>query len=190
MAAVPVEQTAAANSLNNLMRALGTSFASAVAGVLLASLVTASGVPTEGAFVLVMVLGAGAAVVAVAIVAAIPPQRPVPLPVTTATPDPDPDPVPAPTLVRGVVRHGDGPAGGAVLTVVSTDGHQLGTVRAGEDGAFAVARTADGRAHLLVVQWSGIAQAEPLTGTDGVQRDVDLVARERGGRAVPAPARV
>jgi hypothetical protein len=187
MAAVPVEQTAATNSLNNLMRALGTSVASAVAGVLLASLVTASGVPTEGAFVLVMVLGAGAAVVAVAIVAAIPPQRPVPR-TTEAVGGPD-----AQVLVRGVVRHGEVPAGGAVLTVVSTDGHQLGTVRAGEDGTFAVARTGAGRSHLLVVQWSGIAQAEPLSGTDGLERDVDLpgdAVRERGGRpgdAAPAP---
>jgi len=184
MAAVPVEQTAAANSLNNLMRALGTSVASAVAGVLLASLVTASGVPTEGAFVLVMLLGAGAAVVAVAIVFAIPPQRPV---ARTTEVVGAPDENDAPALVRGVVRHGDAPAAGAVLTVVSTDGHQLGTVRAGEDGTFAVARTGDGRAHLLVVQWSGIAQAEPLTGTDGVERDVDLVARARGGRSAPAP---
>jgi hypothetical protein len=49
----------AANSLNNLMRAPGTSFAGAIAGVLLASLVTTAGVPTEMAFVLVMLLGAG-----------------------------------------------------------------------------------------------------------------------------------
>ncbi|GAA4920132.1 EmrB/QacA subfamily drug resistance transporter [Actinomycetospora succinea] len=195
MAAVPVEQTAAANSLNNLMRALGTSFASAVAGVLLASLVTAAGVPTEGAFVLVMVLGAGAAVVAVAIVAAIPPQRPVPRRTertgTAEAVAAEPEPVAAPALVRGVVRHRDAPAGGAVLTVVSTDGHQLGTVRAGEDGTFAVPRTGTGRAHLLVVQWSGIAQAEPLGGTDGVERDVDLpgdAGRDRGGRGAPAPS--
>ena len=74
MAAVPVEQTVAANSLNNLMRALGTSFASAIAGVLLASLVTSAGVPTEMAFVLVMLRGAGAAIVALVIVWAIPPR--------------------------------------------------------------------------------------------------------------------
>ena len=81
MAAVPIEQTAAANSLNNLMRALGTSFASAIAGVLLASLVTSAGVPTEMAFVLVMLLGAGAAILALVIVAAIPP-RPAPVAAT------------------------------------------------------------------------------------------------------------
>ncbi|WP_433786281.1 hypothetical protein ACQPX6_06415 [Actinomycetospora sp. CA-101289] len=159
MAAVPIAQTAAANSLNNLMRALGTSFASAIAGVLLASLVTSAGVPTEGAFVLVMLLGAGAAVLALGIVACIP------LP-----------PGPAP-LVRGVVRHRDGPAAGALLTVVSTDGHQLGAGRAGDDGAYALARTGPGRPHLLVVRWSGTSQAEPLTGVDGLVRDIALVDR-------------
>ena len=74
-AAVPVSQTAAANSLNNLMRALGTSFASAIAGLLLATLVSSSGVPTEGAFVLVMLLGAGGALVALVIMAFVP-RRP------------------------------------------------------------------------------------------------------------------
>lgn len=183
MAAVPVEQTAAANSLNNLMRALGTSFASAVAGVLLASLVTSAGVPTEAAFVLVMLLGAGAAVVALVIVAAIP-ARPAPVVSTMTTtppaPEADPDPAPEP-LVRGTVRHGGGPAGGAVLTVVSTDGHQLGAGRTADDGAFSLRRTGDGRPHLLVVQWSGIARAEPLAGTDGLLCDVELADR------VPVP---
>jgi MFS family permease len=202
MAAVPVEQTAAANSLNNLMRALGTSFASAVAGVLLASLVTAAGVPTETAFVVVMLLGAGAAVVAVAIVAGIPPQRPVPRPAATpaGTTAPAADEAShaeadeRAALVRGVVRHRDEPAAGAVLTVVSTDGHQLGRTRAGEDGAFALVRGAAGRAHLLVVQWRGIARAESLAGADAagtagtggvvLVRDVDLgVADPATGRA-------
>ncbi|MDD7963972.1 MFS transporter [Actinomycetospora lemnae] len=190
MAAVPVAQTAAANSLNNLMRALGTSFASAVAGVLLASLVTSGGVPTEGAFVLVMLLGSGAAVVALVIVAFVPRQRPVPRAVTepVAAPAPEVGPASLP-LVSGTVRHRGAPAGGAVLTVVSTDGHQLGRVRAGEDGAFAVGRTGTGRAHLLVVQWSGIAQAEPMSGTDGLVRDVDLADPVRAARTAPAGAR-
>jgi MFS family permease len=174
MAAVPIAQTAAANSLNNLMRALGTSFASAIAGVLLASLVTSAGVPTEGAFVLVMLLGAGAAVLALGIVACIPPRRPAPEPATENADHADPGPAP---LVRGVVRHRDGPAAGAVLTVVSTDGHQLGAGRAGDDGAYALARTGPGRPHLLVVRWSGTSHAEPLAGGDGLVRDVALADR-------------
>ena len=79
MAAVPVTQTAAANSLNNLTRAVGTSTASAVAGVLLARLTTSVGgltVPAEGAFVLVMLLGAGAALIALVITSFIPARRP------------------------------------------------------------------------------------------------------------------
>lgn len=80
MAAVPVTQTAAANSLNNLMRALGTSIASAVAGVLLASLTTAAGVPSEAAFVLVMLLGAAAALVGLVVVAGIPRRAAPPTP--------------------------------------------------------------------------------------------------------------
>ncbi|GAA4896155.1 hypothetical protein [Actinomycetospora straminea] len=54
--------------------------ATLVAGSVVAalSLVTTAGVPTEGAFVLVMLLGAGAAVVALVIVAFVPRQRPPP----------------------------------------------------------------------------------------------------------------
>ncbi len=40
MGAVPASETAAANSLNTLMRSIGTSFASAVAGVVLAQMTT------------------------------------------------------------------------------------------------------------------------------------------------------
>ncbi|MHC1563319.1 MFS transporter [Actinomycetospora sp. C-140] len=199
MAAVPVEQTAAANSLNNLMRALGTSFASAVAGVLLASLVTSAGVPTESAFVIVMLLGAGAAVVAVAIVAGIPPQRRAassPPATRPATPPVIQPPSAAPTagepLLRGTVRHHDAPAPGAVLTVVGTDGQQLGRTRAGDDGAFVLPRAGAGRAHLLVVQWRGISRAESLSGTaPGLVRDVDLPdTRPAPAPATPSPSTV
>lgn len=76
MAAVPITQTAAANSLNNLMRAIGLSTAGAVAGVLLARMTTTvpgvGVVPAESAFELVMLLGAGSALVAMAVTACIP----------------------------------------------------------------------------------------------------------------------
>ncbi|MBP2368049.1 MFS transporter [Pseudonocardia parietis] len=79
MAAVPRSQTAAANGLNNLMRAVGTSAASAVAGVLLAQLTTTvagTEMPSEAAFVVVMILGAAAALVAMVITAFIPRRPP------------------------------------------------------------------------------------------------------------------
>ena len=120
----------------------------------------------------VMVLGGGAAIAALAIVAAIPPRAAV----TTAH-----DAVDGPALlVRGTVRHEGGPAGrGAHRREHRRPPARHG--RAADDGGFALARTGTGRAHLLVVQWSGIARAEPLAGTDGLVCDVELADR------VPVP---
>lgn len=75
MGAVPVSETAAANSLNTLMRAIGTSVSSAVAGVILSHLTISLGtraVPSQEGFRLIMALGSGAALVALAIAAFIP----------------------------------------------------------------------------------------------------------------------
>lgn len=75
MAAVPVSETAAANSLNTLMRSMGTSTSSAVAGVALAEMTTTIGpatVPTQNGFRLVMGIGAAAALAALAIAAFLP----------------------------------------------------------------------------------------------------------------------
>lgn len=67
MGAVDPSQTGAANSLNTLMRSLGTSFASAIAGVILAQMTTDFGgyaLPSENGFKVVMAIGAGAALAA------------------------------------------------------------------------------------------------------------------------------
>ncbi|MEU0114967.1 MFS transporter [Streptomyces bobili] len=67
MGAVDPSQTGSANSLNTLMRSLGTSFASAVAGVILARMTTEYGgfaLPAENGFKVVMAIGAGAALAA------------------------------------------------------------------------------------------------------------------------------
>lgn len=66
MGAVPTSETAAANSLNTLMRAIGTSISSAVAGVVLTQ------VTIPFSFRLIMGLGAATALLAVAIAAFIP----------------------------------------------------------------------------------------------------------------------
>ncbi|GGN07485.1 MFS transporter [Lentzea pudingi] len=71
MGAVPTSETAAANSLNTLMRAIGTSVSSAVAGVVL----TQVGAPFS--FQLIMGLGAATALLAVVVAAFIPPARQV-----------------------------------------------------------------------------------------------------------------
>ncbi|MFF4249885.1 MFS transporter [Streptomyces sp. NPDC001663] len=75
MGAVDPSQTGAANSLNTLMRSLGTSFASALAGVILAQMTTDFGghaLPSENGFKVVMAIGAGAALLAFVVASFIP----------------------------------------------------------------------------------------------------------------------
>ncbi|MER6287691.1 MFS transporter [Streptomyces sviceus] len=77
MGAVDPSQTGAANSLNTLMRSLGTSFASAIAGVILAQMTTDFGgyaLPSENGFKVVMAIGAGAALLAFVVATFIPRQ--------------------------------------------------------------------------------------------------------------------
>ncbi|MFC0105584.1 MFS transporter [Kibdelosporangium aridum] len=88
MSAVPVTQTAAANSLNNLCRALGTSTASAMAGLLLATMTTMVGeltVPSETAFVTILVIGAAAALIALIVACFIPRRTATEQPVSAPT---------------------------------------------------------------------------------------------------------
>jgi len=78
MRAVPATETAAANGLNALMRSLGTSFASAIIGALLAIYSTNDGgvqIPTAEGFQLSYVLGGAAAIIAAIIAVFIPTQR-------------------------------------------------------------------------------------------------------------------
>ncbi|MET8976647.1 MFS transporter [Streptomyces sp. NPDC004539] len=80
MGAVEPGETAAANSLNTLMRSIGTSTASAVAGVILAQMTTGFhgvALPSENGFKVVMGVGAGAAVLAFGVAAFIPRRRTV-----------------------------------------------------------------------------------------------------------------
>ncbi|MDQ0581799.1 MFS transporter [Streptomyces rishiriensis] len=78
MGAVDPSQTGAANSLNTLMRSLGTSFASAIAGVILAQMTTDFGgyaLPSENGFKVVMAIGAGAALAAFLLAMFIPKRK-------------------------------------------------------------------------------------------------------------------
>ncbi|MBO4258748.1 MFS transporter [Streptomyces griseorubiginosus] len=87
MGAVDPSETAAANSLNTLMRSIGTSCASAVAGVILSQMTISLGgyaLPSENGFKSVMALGAGAALLAFAVASFIPRRHPV----TTTAPAP------------------------------------------------------------------------------------------------------
>ncbi|NUS10510.1 MAG: MFS transporter, partial [Streptomyces sp.] len=87
MGAVPVSDTAAANSLNSLMRAVGTSVSSAVAGVVLAQMTMGFGpvsVPSQNGFRTVMAIGAGTALLALALASFIPARHPSSAPKDTA----------------------------------------------------------------------------------------------------------
>ncbi|MFD5320279.1 MFS transporter [Streptomyces sp. NPDC127098] len=94
MGAVPASETAAANSLNTLMRSIGTSVASAVAGVVLAQLTTSFGgfpLPSENGFRVVMGIGAGAALLAF-VLAGFLPRRSAGASAAAATRAPEPSP--------------------------------------------------------------------------------------------------
>ncbi|MCR6489163.1 MFS transporter [Amycolatopsis sp. OK19-0408] len=75
MGAVPVSETAAANSLNTLMRSIGTSVSSATAGLILARLTVQFGpvaLPSRDGFRLVLGMGSAAAIIALAVAAFLP----------------------------------------------------------------------------------------------------------------------
>ncbi|MFD6896138.1 MFS transporter [Rhodococcus sp. NPDC060086] len=75
MAAVPQTETASANSVNSLMRAMGTSISAAVVGLVLAQMSVQSGdysIPTESGFQTGLLIGCGVAVIAAVITLTIP----------------------------------------------------------------------------------------------------------------------
>ncbi|MBG0854375.1 MFS transporter [Streptomyces spinoverrucosus] len=97
MSAVPASETAAANSLNTLMRSIGTSVASAVAGVILAQLTTRFGafsLPSQDGFRTVLAVGAGAALLAFVVASFLPRQNAAGQAPGSALPA-EPEPIPA-----------------------------------------------------------------------------------------------
>ncbi|MET9089794.1 MFS transporter [Streptomyces sp. NPDC004237] len=83
MGAVPASETGAANSLNTLMRSIGTSTASAIAAVILSQMTTtfgATALPSENGFKTVLAVGAGAGLLAFVLASFIPRRRPAAAP--------------------------------------------------------------------------------------------------------------
>ncbi|MEU1342863.1 MFS transporter [Streptomyces sp. NPDC005827] len=180
MGAVDPHETAAANSLNTLMRSIGTSSASAVAGVILAQMTTTFGtatVPSENGFKVVMAVGSGAAILALLVAAFIPRRRPgaagaVParaVPVGDVLVEAEEDPVAAEGSahavvlpgtgdgipVHGRVRGADGTGvGRAAVTLISLGGRQLGRAVADTEGRYAVEAPGEGT-YVLVAAADG-----------------------------------
>ncbi|MBF6222211.1 MFS transporter [Nocardia abscessus] len=79
MGAVPLSETASANSFNTLMRSIGTSVSAAVVGVVLAQMSTRLGthtIPTEAGFRTGLLIGCGVSVLAALVALAIPVHKP------------------------------------------------------------------------------------------------------------------
>ncbi|MET8844762.1 MFS transporter [Streptomyces rubiginosohelvolus] len=90
MGAVPQSETASANSFNSLMRSIGTSFAAAVIGVVLARMTTDFGgfaLASQDGFRVAMLIGCGVGLAA-AVVAALIPVRPATAPLRPAAAGP------------------------------------------------------------------------------------------------------
>ncbi|MFC5833604.1 MFS transporter [Nonomuraea insulae] len=157
MGAVPISETAAANSLNTLMRAIGTSVSSAVAGVILAEMTTRFGpaeLPSEDGFRVVLAIGAGAALLSFLLAAFVPRRNPA---AAAAAPHHTPTTHPAAAVleeepqrayaarpegaveIRGFVSGDDGQAvGHATLTLIDLHGHQLGRAMSLADGGYSI----------------------------------------------------
>ncbi|MDQ0750578.1 MFS family permease [Streptomyces africanus] len=177
MGAVPASETGAANSLNTLMRSIGTSTASAVAGVVLAQMTTALGqtaLPSRDGFRVVLAIGAGAALLAFAVASFIPRQRVAEgAAETTETGDAEVAEAgvaeavvaeaPAsegPVAVAGVPVRGRVlgaervPVAGAAVTLISLGGKQLGRAVSRDDGSYDVAAPGAG-SYVLITSSEG-----------------------------------
>ncbi|WP_105971736.1 MFS transporter [Streptomyces geranii] len=173
MGAVPASETGAANSLNTLMRSIGTSSASAVAGVVLAQMTTDFGgtpLPSENGFKTVLAIGAGAALVAFAIATFIP-GRGRTADGTTPPEAPAPDTLDTPPTtgipVHGRVRGTEStPVPGAAVTLISPEGHQLSRTATGTEGAYTLQAPTPGPYVLIASADGHQPQAATVTVAD------------------------
>jgi MFS family permease len=190
MRSVPITETASANGLNTLLRAIGTSTASAVLAAVFSALtmdVDGVPIPTFGAYQLVFWLGALTALLGAAIAAFI--VRPTVVEEVRAE-------ATAPTpplgeraevkatgtqhevLVRGVVTGPSGrPIRQAVVTVLHPDGRHVDWGRADNDGRYALALPRAGQ-YLVVVSADGWAPQSDLAElSDGQVEHIALTRR-------------
>lgn len=160
MANVPITETASANGLNALLRALGTSTASAVIAALLTTLtiiVDGQTVTDPRAFTITYALSAVVCLVACGVVWLVP--RPTVEPVDVREVEPAISVVRAgdssEVVVRGrVLRPDDKPHPHAVVTAVRTSGEPLDWSRADNTGAFSLALPGRG-SYLMIVNADG-----------------------------------
>jgi MFS family permease len=194
MRSVPITETASANGLNTLLRAIGTSSASAVLAAVFSGLTMDVGgtpIPTFGAYQLVFWLGATTALVGAAVAAFI--VRPSVIHEVTAegtaeaaeaavAPAGERGAVKAEgsqheVLVRGLVTNRSGkPIRQAVVTVLHPDGRHVDWGRTDNDGRYVLALPCPG-GYLVVVSADGWAPQSGLVEIGHGEADPITMAR-------------
>ena len=178
MRAVPITETASANGLNSLLRAVGTSTASAAIAAILTSFVSRQGsitLPTLSAFTTIFWLAAVAALAAIAVAVFIPGAKEIATATGAIRVVPGvPNPAAAKTASRALVSDDDeivvrgvvvGPAGkpvrNAVVTVLDLDGEPADWSRADNEGRYTLALPGEGR-YLVVSSAEGWAPSSEV----------------------------
>ena len=197
MRAVPITETASANGLNTLLRAIGTSTASAAVAAVLTGTVMRLGpvtVPALDAFKHIFWLAAIASLASAAVALALPRSRaaapaPAAAPETAAAVAPVlearvHDEVKGPgreheIVVRGVVHAESGrPIRGAVVSVLRIDGEPVDWSRVDSSGAYQVALPGPGR-YLVVTAADGWSPRSDVLDLDEGTTHQHLVLTER-----------
>ena len=200
MANVPITETASANGLNALLRAIGTSSSSAAVAAILAGVTVSVGgtvYPSMAAFQDVFWLAALASLASCAVVGFVPRVLPEPVPegapaeraaaVTQAGES-------AETVVGGTMQRPDGqPIAHAVVTIMKTSGEPVDWSRANNDGEFSLALPGPGE-YLVVANADGWAPTSKVVRFTGTERDERIRLTQRltvtgwvlrGGAALP-----
>lgn len=185
MRSVPITETASANGLNTLVRALGTSSASALVAALFAAMAM-EGMPTVPrfeAYQLIFWIGAAAALGGALIAAFIRRPQPVaqqqaPGQVLAAEQHELKQPEAENEVVVGgiVTDEQDGPIRQAVVTVLQPDGRHVDWGRTDNSGRFTLALPQAGR-YLVVVSADGWG---PMSGLEDLgDADLDQIRMNR-----------
>ncbi|WP_029212376.1 MFS transporter [Arsenicicoccus bolidensis] len=174
MGAVPITETASANGLNSLLRAVGTSSASAVVAMILTTTVSRVGgvaLPTLDAFKHIFWVCALAALVSALVAAFLPSARPSPVSSRGRARAEDEDEI----VVAGrVTATGVRPVRSAVVTVIDLDGDQVDWARVEPDGSYAIVLPGPGDYVTVTAAdgWEPHSEVVHVSGTHA--QDIDL----------------